>query len=217
MTPQPKKNKKLIFLIVGIPVFLFIILPILFVIVIAALNADPESSNSEKTSNSQSANPGDAQPSEEARNAPPAGYVTLNKLCYSIQVPEVNDAGEDNACRFSARFGADKLASIKVTQFTKNGEGLDANVAELMRSETAVNNNTLVSEEDILMDNVPAKKLVFKGSGQYGITTAHYLVATDKYKIDGVPVAGFNIIAPSYDQGDNSSIIDTIISSWLWK
>jgi len=144
------------------------------------------------------------------------GYVALDKLCYTIQVPKDNDAGSENSCLFSARFGADKTASMNMTYFTKNNEGIDANIAALKENETKTG-NTLVSEESVKIGGIDSKKLVFKVNGATPSETAHYLIPTTKYQVQGVPITGFELISPLYDRPANKTIIDNIVSSIQWK
>ncbi len=213
--PTPSGSKK--------PLIIGVVVAILLLLVgvgMALSSKKPKSvASTEQTKSSSAASTAPTQAQQSATPEAPAaaaGYVTLEKLCYIILIPKDNDAGPENDCRFSARFGPQKLINMNVTNLTKYGDGLEANVAGLKASE-AKQSSSLISEESVKIGGLDAKKLIFKSAGKYGLTTAHFLVATNKYKIDNVPVTGFEILAPSYDQPDNKTTIDTIIESWHWK
>lgn len=197
---------------------------VLIVILLAAAGAgayfltqnSSSDSSSAKTSTNKTTNASSAnnKTSTVAKSIP--GYVTLDKLCYKIQVPKENDAGNENSCLFSARFGSTGTPSINFTYFTKNTESLDVNVAALKESSAKIN-DTLVSEETVKIGGIESKKLIFKGAGATATETVHYLVPTNKYKVDGVPITGFEIVSSAYDKPENKAIIDNIISTIQWK
>jgi len=223
ITPQPpKKSKK--GLIIAIVIFVIIaVIAAVIVFMLAGKNNDSKSITQNKLSTSQSSKntttPKKAATATSAQTSATKaipGYVTLDKLCYSIQVPKDNDAGAENSCLFSAHFGADKTTVINFSYFTKNSEGLDTNVAALKDSGAKMK-DTLVSEETVKIGGIDSKKLIFKGAGTYATPTVHYLIPTNKYKVNGVPITGFEVISASYDKPENKTIIDNIMSSVQWK
>lgn len=177
-------------------------------------NTTPSPSQQSKTP--AGANSGDANSQAAVSSQAPAGYVPLEKLCYTVHVPKDNDAGAENDCVFSARFGEEKLTSMTVSHFVKYNENIDSNVANFKATESK-SGSTIVGEENLKVGGIDARKIVTKGKGAYALTTAHIFVGTNKYKVDGVSVTGFEIIAPSYDLAENKVIIDNIITSWQWK
>ena len=220
ITPQPpKKSRKPIIIAVVVFIIIAIIAGAVVFLMAGKKNTPkataPTTSNSAKiTKKTTTVNASSTSQSSAPKAIP--GYVTLDKLCYSIQVPKDNDAGAENSCLFSAHFGADKTTVINFSYFTKNSEGLDANVAALKDSGAKMK-DTLVSEETVKIGGIDSKKLIFKGAGTYATPTVHYLIPTNKYKVNGVPITGFEVISASYDKPENKTIIDNIMSSVQWK
>lgn len=223
ITPQPpKKSKKGIIIAIVAFVIIAIIAAVAIFMLTGKKSNTTSSVQSKKVSNSQSANNTASTKTTSSANATTTaakaipGYVTLDKLCYSIQVPKDNDAGAENSCLFSARFGADKTTAINFSYFTKNNENLDVNVA-LVKKNEEMSKGTLLSEESVKIGGIDSKKLVFKSGGTYPIQTVHYMIPTTKYKVQGVPITGFEVISTLYEKPENKTIIDNIMSSIQWK
>lgn len=224
ITPQPpKKSKKGIIIAIVAFVIIAIIAAVAIFMLTGKKSTTTSSVQSKKASSSQSVNNAASTKTTQSANTTTTaakaipGYVTLDKLCYSIQVPKENDAGAENSCLFSAHFGAQKLPGINFTYFTKPSEGLDANVASLKESEAKLK-NTLFSEANVKIGGIDSKKLIFKGTGYSSETqTVHYLIPTNKYKVNGVPITGFYVISSLYEKPENKTIIDNIMSSIQWK
>ncbi|MEI8338921.1 MAG: hypothetical protein WCF91_03265 [bacterium] len=221
ITPQPpKKSRKPIIIAVVVFIVLAIIAGAVVFLMAGKKNTNkattPTTNNSAKITKKTTTISASNTAQSSAPKAIP-GYVTLDKLCYSIQVPKENDAGAENSCLFSARFGAQKLPGINFTYFTKPSEGLDANVASLKESEAKLK-NTLFSEENVKIGGIDSKKLIFKGTGYSSETqTVHYFIPTNKYKVSGVPITGFYVISSLYEKPEYKSVIDNIMSSVQWK
>jgi len=224
ITPQPiKKSKK--GLIIAIVIFVIIaVIAAVIVFMLAGKNNDSKSISQNLIRTSQSSKntttPKNADTATSAQTSATKaipGYVTLDKLCYSIQVPKDNDAGAENSCLFSARFGAQRLPGINFTYFTKPSEGLDVNVANLKESEAKLK-HTLFSEENVKIGGIDSKKLIFKLTGYDSETqVVYFLIPTTKYKVSGVPITGFQVISSYYQRPEYKTVIDNIMSSIQWK
>jgi hypothetical protein len=155
------------------------------------------------------------QSTPSAQMEMPAGYVMLDRQCFSVAVPSDNDAGTENDCILIVHYGKDKVAGFTISPFTKPTASMSDNVATWKSMNQS---DTIVSEENVKFGGLDAVKIVHKPAGAYTSPQVEYFVGTgDKYKVGGYTVSGFQLTGRYDDQYDSKSTLDTVISTWQWK
>ncbi len=144
----------------------------------------------------------------------PEGYVLVDRLCFATVLPKDHDLGPENSCQFSAHYNGG-AAGFSILPFTKFKAGLPENVTAWQDNQKQLG-GTITSTESIKMDGIDATKITYKTGGSYSLTNLTVLIGTgSKYKIDNIPVSGFELTATAYDK--QKAIFDTILGNWKWK
>ncbi len=158
-----------------------------------------------------------ANPSPQPSAAAPSGWVTKERNCFKIALPADNDLSDtDNSCLITAYYGKDKITSVNTYTFTVTDGTLAENVSK-WKSQSAAD-STIISETTTKVGGQDADAIVYKGKGTYATPQIVVLVYTgSKYKIENIPVNGFQILGRYDDQYSSKTTFDQILASWQWK
>lgn len=172
---------------------------------------------------SEEAAPGDATtdaaaPADTASTLP-AGWVTRERKCFTLALPEKNDLStDDNGCLTSVRFGEhNQLMSIFA--FNNNSTSLDAEVAQWKDDQKGIP-MTIVSETAEKSGDYDAKRIIYKSPPSSADQSIIYFVHTkDAYKVENTIVNGF-VFRSAYTSSYYSEYtenINNVIKNIQWK
>lgn len=215
--PQPAgkgflgMNKKLLFIIGGAIIGLIIII---ISIILVSQSSSNSKNNSAPTTNTNTENKQQTveKPASTTPAAtPPAGYVTIEKQCYSFALYEPNTVPTDNVCTFEdATFGKKKESTISVITGTENYNNLKAYADQFK------GNVTVVSEKDIKLDIFDAKQIIYKDVDGKTYSAVLALIVGKNYQQEQKPVTSVEIktlYQGPFDQEVTANVLDT----WRWK
>ena len=203
--PPPKKSKKALFIILGAVIGIIVISAIIAVLLSTRKQPAQNINTTTETTQQTVATP------TSGPATPPAGYKTIEKQCYTFALITPNTVPTDQACSFKkSTFGQKAVSTIAVDTSTTAYKTIDEFLDVFKQDKT------VESEENIKLDNLDAKQIIYKYSDgkTYSYTAA--LITGKSYQQDGKAVTAIGInnsYQDTFDQGVTQNIIDT----WRWK
>lgn len=210
--PPPKGNKKIIFVIIGAIVgIIIIVVAIILITSSGRKNQSATGPTTQNISNTNTTTNNTTTTPSSGPATPPAGYVTIEKECYTFALYNPNTVPSDKACTFEdATFGELAKSTISATTFTDSYK----NISEYL--DPIKSTITIISETDIKLDTFDSKQIVYKSSDGKTRSKVVGLITGKNYQQDGKPVTGFDITTTyqnDFDRGVTANVIDT----WRWK
>ena len=204
--PPPKKSKKALFIIIGAVIGVIII----SIVVALLLSSRKQPAPTISTTQEQTQQNTVATPSSGPAT-PPAGYKTIEKQCYTFALITPNTVPTDQACTFKkSTFGGKGISTITVDTSTNSYKTIDE-FLEVFKQDKTVD-----SSEDIKLDNLDAKQLIYKYSDGKTYTYIAALIVGKNYQQDGKPVTAVGITISDQDAFDQG-VIQNVIDTWRWK
>lgn len=205
--PPPSNRKKIILIILGVGVGIVIL--IILVLVLTRSNAKKPAVNLSQTQQTNQTQ--QTQQPTSGPATPPAGFVTIEKQCYTFAMYEKNTIPADQVCSFSnATFGKLGVSKFSVATGTDTYNSLDDFVGKVKPTLSVTN------DEPIKLDGFDARKITYKGSDGKTYVKVLTLVNGKNYQQDGKKVTSAEITS-SYQEDFDKQVADTAISTWRWK
>ena len=139
----------------------------------------------------------------------PTGFKQVPRDCYSFGVllpTTVNFTA--TSCKIAAKFGGVSQYDLSVTPVTSA-------VTDLQSLVDQAKIGTITSQEDITLNNIPAKKIAQTVNG-VNVQTVVVIPTGKSYLFNGLAINGFIITTSASDDiSKNASAV--LISTWTWK
>lgn len=204
----PKKSKKPIF--IGLIIITVMLLAGAAYWFFLSLNIEPDNSGLSKE---------ELAPSVETVSTPPTGWVTRDRKCFTLALPEKNDLStEDNSCLFATRFGTNNQL-MSIFAFSNNSTSLETEVAQWKEDQKGTP-MTIVSEADEKSGDYDAKRIIYKSPPSSPNQSIIYFVYTkDSYKVENNTINGFVFRSTysSVDYSDYTENINNVLKNITWK
>lgn len=205
-TPPKESNKTLILILALVGGILIVIVVLIMLLVLSSTRSSKKAAESTSTNSTAS----NAEPTL------PSGYVPINTPCYRVAAPTNNSLDNDNTCNTHVDYGHNKTGSYMIVRLTGSDN------ATSVASWKKINNNTVVSEENVKVDGFDGVKIVYQRPvGSKTVKGVIVFVATPtKNYMDGTfNIPGFEASSAFYEDDDSNSkeVFDTLINTWHWK
>ncbi|MBI2798088.1 hypothetical protein HYX70_02170 [Candidatus Saccharibacteria bacterium] len=198
--PKPKFSPlKLVLIIAGVVIGLFVLLSLIVYITGRTARKPAIELNDATSTGSQS-----SSSSNEA--VMPAGFVKIDKDCYSFGAYQTNTIPSGGACNFSATEGGYKVAVNPITDSYDNLDVFTNSVKSSLSSP---------SVSSLMLDGMNASKIVYS---QNGNNQVKYLVLVNgkNYKFNDKAVTGFTIDM-DYTTPNAQNNANNLVNTWRWK
>jgi hypothetical protein len=206
--PPPKKSKKALFIIIG-AVLGVLIISVVIAVLISSRRQPAQTIDNSQTNNAEQQEQVPTPSSGPA--TPPAGYATIEKQCYTFALITPNTVPDDESCTFKkSTFGQKALSTIAVDTSTNAYKTIDE-FLEVFRQD-----KTIESEEDIKLDNIDAKQIVYKFSDGKTYSYVAALLNSKSYQQDGKAVTAI-AITTSYQDTFAQDVTKNVIDTWRFK
>lgn len=208
MGPPPKKNSKIIFIILGIIIGLAAIGAGVFFL----LRNRTSNNTATVTPSTNNTVPQESTPAPSSGPAtPPEGYATITKQCYTFALVTPNTVPQDEACTFvDATFGKKQISMISVETYTQEFKTIDE-ALDLFKPTV-----TIVSENKTKLDNLDATQIIYKSTDGKTYSRIFTLIVGKKYQQDGKTVTGLSLTT-SYQDEYEKQVTPNIIDTWRWQ
>ncbi len=206
--PPPKNNKKIIFIIIGAVLGVLIISVVIGVLISTRRQPAQTVDNTQPTNTVQQAQ---VPTPSSGPAAPPEGYVTIEKQCYTFALIQPNTVPQGDSCTFDrSTFGQKASSIISVDTTTTPYKTIDE-FLEVFRQDKSIE-----SEENIKLDNFDAKQVIYKFSDGKTYSFVAALLTGKNYQQDGKSVTGIGITT-SYQDSFSKEVTKNVIDTWRFK
>ena len=163
-------------------------------------------------------------PSASVSSLPVEGvkYVTKETLCYTLTIPENNDAGEENNCDQSFRaYITDKeiLVGSSITTEHKDFGSL-TNMVAFWKETYLSQDDQILEEGTVMVGNKEGYRILVKSTISKVEREETLIYLPNKYEAYGYPLTGFSITT-TFSDFDNihtqKQELARLLSTWQWK
>lgn len=206
--PPPKKSKKALFIIIGAVIGVIIISVVVALLI--SMRRQP-AANINTATTTETAKTEEVPTPSSGPATPPAGYATIEKQCYTFALITPNTVPKDQACSFKqSTFGQKALSTISVDTSTNAYKTIDEFLDVFKQDKT------IVKEDDVKLDNLDAKQIIYKYSDGKTYSYVASLIVGKNYQQDGKAVTGVGITT-SYQEAFDQGVTQNVIDTWRWK
>lgn len=155
----------------------------------------------------------------------PEGYISKQTLCYTIVIPQNNDAGNENDCTLGYQAYIDTptvknlLVGSHITSEWKEYKDLADMVANWQTSLKG-ESDKIISQEPLTIGSVPAERILVENEISHIQSSNVFIYLPNKYTSKGFPVTGFSILTTYSipEQAAQQKVEENrLLSSWQWQ